>query len=89
MIPPRGTRARFPDDARRALTLAMRITRAVTVALGTGALLLSPACGDDDDGLTEEDVEEEIDDVEDDADDLLDDVEDEVGDDEGDPIEEE
>lgn len=54
----------------------MRTTRAITVALTTGALLLSPACSDEDgDGGTSD---EEIEDLEDEAENLGDEIEEEV-----------
>lgn len=54
----------------------MRTTRAFAIAAATGALLLAPACSDEDgDGGT---TDEEIQDVEDGAEDVGDRVEEEV-----------
>jgi hypothetical protein len=54
----------------------MRTTRAFVVAAATGALLLAPACSDEDgDGAT---TDEEIQDVEDTGEDIADEVEQEV-----------
>jgi hypothetical protein len=54
----------------------MRTTRAFAVAAATGALLLAPACSDEDgDGAT---TDEEIQDVEDTGEDIADEVEQEV-----------
>ena len=60
----------------------MRTTRAITVALASGALLLTAACSDEDgDGAT---TDEEIQDLEDGAEDVGEEVEEEVdGQDEG------
>ena len=54
----------------------MRTTRTITVALASGALLLSPACSDEDGdgGVTDE----EIQDLEDDAEDIGNEIEEEV-----------
>jgi hypothetical protein len=54
----------------------MRTTRTLTVALATGALLLAPACSDEDGdgGVTDEEIE----DLEDGAEDVGDQVEEEV-----------
>ena len=60
----------------------MRTTRALTIAVASGALLLAPACSDEDgDGAT---TDEEIQDVEDGAEDVGNEVEEEIeGQDEG------
>jgi hypothetical protein len=54
----------------------MRTTRTLTVALATGALLLAPACSDEDGdgGVTDE----EFQDLEDEADRVGDEIQDEV-----------
>lgn len=54
----------------------MRTTRAITVALATGALLLSPACSDEDgDGGT---TDEEIEDLEEETEDVGEEIEEEI-----------
>lgn len=54
----------------------MRTTRVLTAALATGALLLAPACSDEDeDGGT---TDEELQDLEDGAEDVGEEVEEEI-----------
>jgi hypothetical protein len=54
----------------------MRTTHVITAAIASGALLLAPACSDEDgDGAT---TDEELEDLEDDADRVGDEVEEEI-----------